>query len=79
MAGSALRPLRWALGKIKEKTTVQKSAGGAIEGLLRVPGYSGVVGCKKADKLPNTRTRGIRVILFSVSLPKCFLKNLLGK
>ena len=49
---------------------------GANEGLLR---HSEVVENEEVDKLPNSRTRGIRATPFSVSLPKSCLKKLLGK
>ena len=56
-----------------------EASGSAIKGLLLVLGHSEVVENEMADKLPNSRTRGIRATSFSVSLPKSCLEKLLGK
>ena len=47
--------------------------------LLWAPGYSGVIGNEKADRLANRGARAVRATRCRVGLPACYLDELLEK
>ena len=78
-AGKSLREPEIDIWLDQGKNYSAVASGGAIEGLLLVLGHSEVVENEKANKLPYSRTKGIRATLFSVSLPMSCLEKLLSE